>query len=177
MSIWFFFFLLFALSLLSFTFGLENRGWWWVAVPIPLSLVDEPIVDLFQLQPCFLNKPCLLVLLIRIHIKKHTMVSLTKVYILWNYKHATMHRIWSWFCLGNWYTFSIFFFFSICTQIMTLDAQLCIRYYHDLAEELISSQSFICTHIYTEVPKRQDHEFEPTTYVKNTKLLSIFLRI
>ena len=59
---------------------------------------------------------------------------------------------------------------------MTIDAQLCIGYDHDLAKELISSQSFICTqHIYTELPKRQEHEFELTTYVKITKLSSLFL--
>ena len=32
-------------------------------MPVPLALVDEPVVDLLQLQPCFLNQPRLVLLL------------------------------------------------------------------------------------------------------------------
>ena len=32
-------------------------------MPVPLALVDKPIVDLLQLQPCFLHKPSLVLLL------------------------------------------------------------------------------------------------------------------
>jgi hypothetical protein len=49
---------------LTFPFGLEN-SWGWVAVPIPLPLVDEPVVDLLQLQACLLHKSCFLILLSR----------------------------------------------------------------------------------------------------------------
>ena len=46
-----------------FSLALVWRGRGRVAVPVPLALVDEPVVDLLQLQPRLLHQPRLVLLL------------------------------------------------------------------------------------------------------------------
>lgn len=50
-------------GVLALALGLERVGRVGVVMPVALPLVDEPVVDLLQLQPCFLHQFCLVVLL------------------------------------------------------------------------------------------------------------------
>lgn len=48
---------------LPFSFALGWSRCWWIAVPVPFPLVDEPVIDLLELQSCFLHQSCLVLLL------------------------------------------------------------------------------------------------------------------
>lgn len=56
---------------LSFTLGFQSHRGFRVTVPVALSLVDKPVVNLFQLQACFLHKFRLIVLLQYIYTKSY----------------------------------------------------------------------------------------------------------
>jgi hypothetical protein len=54
-----------------FALGLQGSEGVRVVVPIPLALVNEPIVDLLQLQSCLLHQFCLVIFLFKTHIFLH----------------------------------------------------------------------------------------------------------
>lgn len=48
---------------LPFALALQDRGSGRIAVPVPLPLINKPVVYLLQLQACFLDQSCLVFLL------------------------------------------------------------------------------------------------------------------
>lgn len=48
---------------LFISLALVGGGGRWVGLPVPLPLVDEPVVDLLQLQSCLLHQSSLVIFL------------------------------------------------------------------------------------------------------------------